>query len=68
MLRKVVKVNKNTYTIQLPDEYLNQEVEIVIQPLGGSEFFDLSKLTSGLLADKNIEPIKWQMKMRNEWK
>ncbi len=29
---------------------------------------DIFEKTSGLLSDSNIDPIKWQHTIRNEWK
>jgi hypothetical protein len=32
MLREIIKVKSCDYTIHIPDEYINQEVEILIRP------------------------------------
>lgn len=32
MLREIIKVKTTDYTIHIPEEYLNQEVEILVRP------------------------------------
>ena len=32
MLREIIKVKSSDYTIHIPEEYINQEVEILIRP------------------------------------
>ncbi len=35
MLREIIKVTSSDYTIHIPEEYINQEVEILIRPYSG---------------------------------
>ena len=37
MLREIIKPTSNTYTIHLPDEYLNREIEILILPFSRND-------------------------------
>ena len=37
MIRKILRPNSNNFTISIPDEYINQEVEFIIFPLDEKE-------------------------------
>lgn len=71
MIREIVRPKSQDYTIRIPKEYINQEVEILVLPFSqieeNDDFVDLARKTSGILKDKNIDPIKWQKEIRDEW-
>ena len=76
MLREIVKVKDTNYQIQIPKEYINQEVEILVLPYSGSEFSKNKQKTEKLgvaFSDYNIrifddidDPVKWQNKIRED--
>ena len=37
MIRKILRPNSNNFTISIPDEYINQEVEFIMFPLDEQE-------------------------------
>lgn len=74
MIRKIIRPQSEVYTLYIPKEYINTDVEILILP------FDLTNKdskqdvneniflkTAGMLADKNIDPLKCQNQIRSEW-
>ena len=73
MMRKIIYPTQKEYTLQLPKEYLNKRIEILVLPY--DEFSEpktqddkeLIRATAGLFAYKKIDPIKWQNEIRNEW-
>ncbi len=74
MLRQIIKPKTEKYLLNIPKEYLNKRVEILVLPYENSEDTDMPKKstgiiakTAGILKNKNIDPVKWQRKIRNEW-
>ena len=73
MLREIIIPKKRDYILNIPEEYLNKRVEILVLPL--DENYDekrnnnesIIKKTSGILNHKNIDPIQWQRNIRTEW-
>ncbi len=72
MLREVVTPQTQNYTIQIPLEYLNTQVEILVLPFIEKEnkivkSVDMIKKTAGILSARKIDPVKWQKQIRDEW-
>ena len=72
MIREIIKPKTQTHTIEIPKEYLNVEVEILVFPIGSTkpssdQKHQLIKKTSGILSGRNIDPILWQKEIRSEW-
>jgi hypothetical protein len=72
MLREIITPQTQDYTVKIPAEYLNIKVEILVLPFSENEISsvettDLIKKTAGILADQQIDPLKWQHEMRQEW-
>ena len=72
MIREIIRPKSRSYTIDIPKEYLNRDIEILIFPLTPEKSLsnqrnDIIKKTSGILADKKINPVDWQKKIRTEW-
>jgi hypothetical protein len=42
MIRKILRPNSNNFTISIPDEYINQEVEFIMFPLNLNEIIQES--------------------------
>jgi hypothetical protein len=72
MLREIITPQTQDYMVKIPAEYLNTKVEILVLPfsedkISSVETTDLIKKTAGILADQQIDPLKWQHEMRQEW-
>jgi hypothetical protein len=72
MIRKIIRPTAQNYTIKLPKEYLNKDIVIQVSPVmptngENHKYIDIIRKTSGILAEKNIDPIEWQKKIRAEW-
>ena len=74
MIREIITPKSQEYTVHIPKEYINTEVEILILPFvypkakkENKDEKNIFAKTVGLLASKNIDPIEWQNKMRDEW-
>ena len=73
MLREIIIPQSQNYTVQIPLEYLNTQVEILVLPFtekeGKSivESVDIIKKTAGILSAQKIDPIEWQKQIRDEW-
>ena len=75
MLKQIIKPKKTEYTIHIPEEFINHEVEILIVPVDyGNIRGDENKnirgalnKTSGILKNKILDPVNWQREIRAEW-
>ena len=64
MIREIVTVKDEFYSVKIPKEYVNKKVEILVLPFEESNISKILKKTSGILKDRSIDPIKWQEEMR----
>ena len=69
MYKEIIKPKEEYYNLHIPKEYLNKEIEIVVKPKRDKQqrFKKISKITSGILSNYNIDPVKWQKEIRREW-
>lgn len=72
MLREIVRPRTHRYTIEIPKEYINHEVEILVLPVPEAqvrpdEAKDVVNATAGILATRGVDPIEWQRRIRDEW-
>ena len=73
MLREIITPQTQDYMVKIPAEYLNTKVEILVLPFSENEISsvakitDLIKKTAGILANQQVDPLKWQHEMRQEW-
>jgi len=72
MLKEIIRPQSQKYTIEIPKEYLNQNVMILVLPLSGDtrlddKRMDIIQKTSGILSGRNIDPLRWQKEIRDEW-
>jgi len=61
MYQKTLIPKSKQITIQIPDEYVNHKIEIIIKP-----YYENIKKTAGIIKEK-IDPLKWQKELRDEW-
>lgn len=74
MLREIIKPTSEYYSIHIPKEYINQEIEILVLPFSYEkenkvqqiDTNDIFASSSGILKYRNIDPIKWQEEIRND--
>ncbi len=74
MLREIIIPRNESYSIDIPKEYINQKVEILVFSLPDSSKNinkktkqDILEQTAGLLSLKKIDPIVWQKCLRDEY-
>jgi hypothetical protein len=74
MIRQIIRVDSEEYTIHIPREYLNKKIEILVFPLEmeapevpGEEIINSIRDSSGLLKNRDIDPVAWQRSIRSEW-
>lgn len=73
MLREIITPQTQNYTLHIPLEYLNTQVEILVLPFVENkhnpvvESVDMIKKTAGILSAQKIDPAKWQKQIRDEW-
>ncbi|RLA06183.1 MAG: hypothetical protein DRQ51_10180 [Gammaproteobacteria bacterium] len=72
MLREIIQPKTPTYKINIPPEYINQKIEILVRSVEKNNNKKLSTIeliekTAGILSDKNIDPLEWQKNIRDEW-
>jgi len=72
MLREIVRPRTDRYTIEIPKEYINHEVEILVFPLSevksrSDETKDAVNVTAGTLATHGVNPREWQKQIRGDW-
>lgn len=74
MIREIIIPKKRDYVLSIPEEYLNRKVEILVLPMDNDQMkekcdthIDIVKMTSGILKDKKIDPLRWQRNIRADW-
>ncbi|MDZ7666492.1 MAG: hypothetical protein U5K27_14425 [Desulfotignum sp.] len=72
MIREIIKPQTQIHTIEIPKEYLNRDVEILIFPISPAKtekgrIHQLIRKTSGIISNKKIDPVMWQKEIRKEW-
>ncbi|MFK5975012.1 MAG: hypothetical protein QM493_00765 [Sulfurovum sp.] len=74
MIREIITPHSGEYTIKIPKEYIETEIEILILPFSYPKLTkkkrdkkDIFSKTAGILTSKNIDPIAWQDEVRSEW-
>lgn len=74
MVREIIKPENEIYHLHIPKEYINKKIEILILPFSYNEEkdnlykdSDIFLKTAGILKDRNIDPLKWQKEIRDEW-
>jgi len=72
MIREVIRPKTQSYTIEIPPEYLDREIEIIVFPVEPEKQYEartseIVRKTSGILAGKAIDPVSWQKRIRGEW-
>jgi hypothetical protein len=74
MLREIIIPQNESYHINIPKEYINQKVEILVFPLTTPNENvqikteqDILTQTAGLLSSKEIDPLQWQKSVRDEY-
>jgi len=72
MIREIIRPQTQSYIIEIPKEYLNREVEILVFPLSSTKLHsdqrdNIITKTSGILSGKKIDPVIWQRQIRSEW-
>ena len=73
MVREIITPRSSEYMVQIPQEYIDKKVEILVLPFSHSIDRDIKKnsdifqKTSGILVSQDIDPITWQNEIRGEW-
>ncbi len=75
MLRKIIRPTSEFYNIQIPKEYINQEVEILVLPFDrekkyqdiGDKKSEVIHKSAGAIKIKDFDPLEWQREIRGEW-
>ena len=73
MIREIVRPTSTEYIIHIPEEYLDNEVEILVLPINTESVENKETnenyftATAGILKVKGLDPVKWQQEIRNEW-
>lgn len=74
MLREIIIPKERDYLLKIPEKYLNRQVEILVLPMDNISISnpdkknqDILRKTSGILKNRNIDPLKWQQNLRSEW-
>ena len=74
MIREIVTTTNTNFTLKIPKEYVNRQIEILILPLFNENKIKKTKIlevfsrTAGILKDKKIDPLKWQREIRSDRK
>lgn len=74
MIREIVTPKSENYYINIPKEYINKKVEILVLPFETSienrskkTEQDILSQTNGILSIKKVDPLIWQNSIRDEY-
>ena len=70
MLREIIIPKSENYSINIPKEYINQKIEILVFPLANSNEKtkqDILEQTAGILSLKEVDPVAWQRSLRDDY-
>ncbi|MFP4452865.1 MAG: hypothetical protein ACLFNW_09245 [Desulfobacterales bacterium] len=72
MIKEIIRPQSQQYVIEIPKEYLNTDVVVSVVPLTentaqSDDCLSIIKRTAGILAERKIDPVKWQREIRSEW-
>lgn len=73
MLREIVIPKETEYLLKIPVEYINKTIEILVLPLDdtvnepANNNTDIILKTSGILKNREVDPLLWQKSIRSEW-
>jgi len=73
MVREIITPRSSEYMVQIPQEYIDKKVEILVLPFSHvidrdiKQSSDIFQKTAGILVSQNIDPISWQNEIRGEW-
>jgi F0F1-type ATP synthase alpha subunit len=74
VIREIVTPTNTNFTLKIPKEYLNRQVEILVLPLFNenkvkkTKTLEVFSKTAGILKNKKIDPLKWQREIRSDRK
>jgi len=70
MIREIIRPVSNNFTISIPNEYINQEVEFILFPLNNNEIMqtistankskNITNSLFGALKDSNINQVDYK--------
>jgi len=70
MIREIIKPVSNNFTISIPNEYINQEIEFILFPLNNNEIMqtiykpnktkNITNSLFGALKDSNINQVDYK--------
>jgi transcriptional regulator of NAD metabolism len=68
-VRKIIENSSNPLTIQLPDDYLNKKLEVIVLPIDEAALSAKKYNFSGLAGhlEWKGDPLSQQRKLRDEW-
>ena len=72
MIKEIIRPQSQQYVIKIPKEYLNKDVVVSVVALAedaaqSDDRLGIIKRTAGILAERKIDPVKWQREIRSEW-
>ncbi len=74
LIREIIIPKSENYYINIPKEYINQKVEILVLPFGihtekisEKTREEILMQTKGILEREKIDPIEWQKSLRDEY-
>ena len=73
MIRQIITPEEESYQIRLPKEYLNRKIEVLIFPIqdqdeeNNDSIESILEKANGILKDREIDPVSWQRKLRDEY-
>ena len=67
MVREIIVPKSDRFTIDIPKEYIDKRVEVLITPIRDTKSSIIEK-TSGILKKRCIDPVKWQKEIRSDRK
>ena len=74
MIREITRPQTTQHIINIPKEYIDKEIEILVFPIEKNNYIEQTQpkknifvKTAGLLQSKNIDPLEWQNNIRKEW-
>lgn len=71
MYKQILNINSQNSSFLIPPEFMGKKIEISIRKIDTEKEMitneSIVDVSSGIFKERNVDPIHWQNKLREEW-